>query len=102
MVDEKVLGQLKVAAVDDHYNRLVVEESETVEGTKVVPESWTRNALGGRVVTAEGRRTTPLSVGGQLTVTLAMREFQMRRLRDHRNRKLLQGGRILPLDSGGQ
>jgi hypothetical protein len=99
MVDDTVLQQLKAAAFQDQYSRLVAAESETIEGTKVVPEAWTRNALGGRVVTAEGRRTTPLTIGGQLTVTLAMREFQMRRLRDHRNRKLLQGGRI-PLRQG--
>ena len=96
-VDETVLRELRVASTEDQFAELVLSECEFVEGTKMIPESWTANALSGRVLTAEGRRTPPLSVEGRLTVTLAMREFQMRRLRDHRNRNLLQGGRLCNL-----
>jgi hypothetical protein len=94
MVDDRVLQQMKLAATEEQYSRLVVSVSEASEGSKLVPEAWTRNALRGRVVTSEGRRTTPLTVQGRLTVTPSMQEFRMRRLRDHRNRALLQGGRI--------
>jgi hypothetical protein len=94
MVDEQVLQQMKLAATEEQYARLVISASEASEGSKLVPEAWTRNALRGRVVTSEGRRTTPLTVQGRLTVTPSMQEFRMRRLRDHRNRALLQGGRI--------
>jgi len=94
MVDDGVLRELRSVASEEQYSKLVIAPSEIVEGTKMVPESWSRNALGGRVVTADGRRTKPLTVDGQLAITNAMREFQMRRLRDKRNRNLLQGGRL--------
>lgn len=94
MVDDNVLRELRITATDEQYARLVIGPSETIEGTKMVPETWTSNALGGRVITADGRKTTPLSIDGRLTVTIAMREFQMRRIRDKRNRNLLQGGRL--------
>jgi hypothetical protein len=93
MVDDTVLRQLRTAATSDQYSRLVVQPSEDIEGTKMVPEAWTLNALGKRVVTADGRKAVPLSIDGRLTVTMAMQEFKMRRLRDKRNRNLLQGGR---------
>lgn len=93
MVDDNVLKQLKTATTAEQYTSLVLTASEDVEGTKMVPEAWTINALGGRVVTADGRRTTPLSIEGKLTVTMAMQEFKMRRIRDKRNRNLLRGGR---------
>jgi len=85
---------LQDVATEEQYSRIVILMSEAVEGIKMVPEEWTANALGGRVVTADGRKTKPLSIYGQITVTNAMRDFQMRRLRDKRNRNLLQGGRL--------
>lgn len=94
MVDENVLIQLRSAATQEQYSKLVNSVSEDVDGTKMVPEAWTFNALGGRVVTADGRRTKPLSVDGKLAVTAAMQEFRMRRMRDKRNRNLLRGGRL--------
>jgi hypothetical protein len=93
MVDDTVLKQLRTAATSDQYSRLVVSPSEDIEGTKMVPEAWTLNALGKRVVTADGRKGVPLSIDGRLTVTMAMQDFKMRRLRDKRNRDLLHGGR---------
>jgi len=93
MVDDSVLEQLQTTATSEQYTNLVITASEDVEGIKMVPEAWTINALGGRVVTADGRRTTPLSIEGKLTVTMAMQEFKMRRIRDKRNRNLLRGGR---------
>jgi len=94
MVDENVLRQLRTAATSEQYSRLVISRSENVEGTKMVPEAWTLNALGKRVVTADGRKGVPLSIDGRLTVTMAMQEFKMRRLIDKRNRNVFQGGRM--------
>jgi hypothetical protein len=93
MVDDDVLLQLRAYATPEHFSKLVVAASEDFEGTRLVPESWTTNALGGRVVSADGRRTKPLSIDGKLTVTTAMQDFQMRRMTDKRNRNLLRGGR---------
>ena len=94
MVDDHVLSTLLQATTSDQYSRLVIAASETVDGsTKVIPEDWSRNVLGGRVVSADGRRVVPVGIDGRLTRTKAMQDFQMRRLRDQRNRKLLQGGR---------
>ncbi|GKY94093.1 hypothetical protein MPSEU_000375700 [Mayamaea pseudoterrestris] len=100
MVDEHVLKMLRLATTVEQYTKLVINRSEDAEGIKIVPEPWTVNVLGGRVLNAVGRRTTPLTIDGQLTETLAMKEFQMRRLSDKRNRNLLQGGRLRasPLD----
>ena len=94
MVDDHVLRQFRLVCTPEQYAKLVIAKSVDVEGTKMVPETWTANVLGGRVVTADGRRTTPLSIDGELTRTIAMKEFQMRRLRDKRNRNFLQGGRL--------
>jgi hypothetical protein len=96
MVDDKVLNLLRAMASSDQFATLVLSSSETVEGTKVVPEEWTRKALGGKVVSIDGRKTTPLSVDGQLKTTMAMKDFQMRRLRDKRNQNLLRSGRLRP------
>lgn len=94
MVDDNVLKTLLAAATEEQYSKLVIAASEDVEGTRMIPEEWTINALGGRVISADGRRAKPLSIDGTLTVTLAMQEFKMRRLRDKRNRNLLRGGRL--------
>jgi hypothetical protein len=94
MVDENVLTQLRALTSIDQYARLVIAKSSFLEGTKMVPEEWTINALGGRVVTEDGRRAPPLSIEGRLTVTMGMQDFKMRRLKDKRNRNLLQGGRL--------
>jgi hypothetical protein len=96
MVDQNVLLSLREAASDDQFANLVDAHSETVEGTKVVPEAWTQNALGRRIISVDGRKTTPLGVDGQFKTTIGMKEFQMRRIRDHRNRNLFQGGRLRP------
>lgn len=93
MVDDVLLKQFMEVTTPDQYQRAVVAPSEKVEGIKVIPESWSRNVLGGRVVSADGRKVRPLTIDGRLTETKAMQEFKMRRLRDKRNRKLLQGGR---------
>ena len=94
MVDEHVLRMLRLATTTEHYAKMVIAHSEESDGKKIVPESWTVHALGGRVFTADGRRTAPLTIDGQLAETLAMKEFLMRRLRDKRNRNLLHGGRL--------
>jgi hypothetical protein len=94
MVDEAVLNQLKAASLEQEYARMVMDECKTMGTIKIVPESWSVRALGGRIISADGRKTRPLSAEGKLTTTVAMQEFKMRKLRDGRNRKLLQGGRL--------
>jgi hypothetical protein len=96
MVDENVLQQMRAVASPELFSSLVVASSVLVEGTKVVPESWTSKTLGGRVISVDGRKTKPLSIDGRVKITAAMYEFRMRRLRDKRNRNLLRGGRWRP------
>lgn len=93
MVNDVLLQSLMEVTTPEQYQMLVVGSSETVEGFKVIPKSWSRNILGGRVVSSDGRRVKPVGIDGRLTETKAMKEFKMRRLRDKRNKKLLQGGR---------
>ena len=93
MMDDLLLKQVMQVTTPEQYHRLVVAPSEVVEGVKVIPENWSRNALGGRVVSADGRRVRPLTIDGRVTETKAMQEFKMRRLCDKRNQKLLRGGR---------
>jgi len=94
MVDGKVLERMREAASEEQYSKLVVAFSNDIEGTKVVPEKWTANALGGRGTSGDGRKTTQLSVDGTLAVTASLSEYKMRRLRSKRNKNLLQGGRL--------
>lgn len=93
MVDDVLLQQLMQVATQEQYHHLIVVSSETVDDVKVIPEEWSRSVLGGRVVSADGRRVKPVTIDGRLTETKSMKEFKMRRLRDGRNRSLLQGGR---------
>ena len=93
MVEDEVLKALMSVLTEDQYKDLILSKSVNVEGTPMVPEEWTKVALGGRVVSNDGRRTRPLSVAGEYTITMAMKEFKMRSLRDKRNQKLLRGGR---------
>jgi hypothetical protein len=93
MVDDVLLQQLMQVATQEQYHRLIVVPSETVDDVKVIPEEWSRSVLGGRVVSADGRRVKPVTIDGRLAETKSMKEFKMRRLRDGRNRSLLQGGR---------
>jgi hypothetical protein len=94
LVDEHVLQALKGAASEDQYIEWVIAESQDVEGTRMVPEQWTRNVGARKVITAAGRRSPPLSVDGRYTVTKAMKEFRMRKLRSRVNQRVLQGGRL--------
>lgn len=96
MVDEEVLQKLKAAISAEEYSDLVVSRSEEVDGEKIVPESWSVKTLRGSTITADGRRSVPLTIDGNLTFTKGMVEFQMRRLREKRNQRLLRGGRYKP------
>lgn len=96
LVDGKVLQRMRKVATEDQYSSLVVAFSEDIDGTKVVPAKWSANAIGGRVVSSDGRKTTQLSVDGTPAVTSSLSEFKMRRLRSRKNRNLLQGGRLKP------
>ena len=94
MVNGNVLRKFKSVASPGLYLRMVTSPSEEVEGTKVVPEAWTSKVSGRHVISADGRRATPLSIDGELVVTRAIQEFRMRKIRDKRNRKWLRGGRL--------
>jgi hypothetical protein len=100
MVDSFLLKQLMEVATQEQYQQLVVNKSELVEDVKVIPESWSRNVLGGRVISADGRKIRPVTIDASEISTRAMQEFKMRRLRDKRNRRLLQGGRWRENQSG--
>jgi hypothetical protein len=94
LVNEKVLVALRAATTSDQYATLVVEQSEVVDGFRLVPESFTRNVLGGKTISVDGRSTLPLGVDGRLALTPGMLEFRMRRLRNKKNQNLLRGGRL--------
>lgn len=94
LVNEPVLQSLKAATSDEQYFQLVLAVSEEVEGNRMVPEDWSRNVGVQRKVTASGRKAAPLSVDGRFTVTKAMKEYRMRKLRSKNNQRVLQGGRV--------
>ena len=94
LVDGNVLQHMRKVATKDQYSALVVAFSEDIDGAKLVPASWSSNAIGGRVVSSDGRKTTQLSVDGTPAITASISEFKMRRLRTKQNRNLLRGGRL--------
>ena len=94
LVDEEVLKSLKAATSEGQYFNMVVSVSEGEEGTRIVPESWTSNVGVKRRVTASGRKAVPLTVEGKRTVTTAMKEDRMRKLRSKSNQRILRGGRL--------
>lgn len=94
LVDDRVLSTLKAVSTSEQYSSLVVANSEEVDGFRLVPESFTRNVLGGKTISVDGRSTLPLRVDGRLAITRGMLEFRMRRLRNRKNQRLLRGGRI--------
>ncbi|CAB9522364.1 Pentatricopeptide repeat-containing protein [Seminavis robusta] len=94
LVDERVLRSLKSVASEDQYMDLVVSKSDLVEGKRMVPEEWTSNVGLDKIVSADGRKIAPLSVDGRFTITKAMKEYRMRKLRSKANQRVLQGGRL--------
>jgi hypothetical protein len=93
-VDHVVLENFKAAASTYLYAKLVVARSQEVEHMKVVPELWTRNVQGFSANSKGGRKVLPLTIEGQFTVTKAVAEYKMRKLRKQANKRLLQGGRM--------
>jgi hypothetical protein len=89
-VNPSLLEEFRLAASAYLYAKLVVAQSVQVDNTKVVPESWIRNAKGFK----EGKKTMPLSIHGTFTLTKAAAEYRMRKLRRRANQKILQGGRL--------
>ena len=94
LIDERVLKALKSAVSDGQYFQLVISRSDSVEGIRMVPEDWTKNVGVNRVITADGRKAMPLSADGRYTITRAMKEFKMRKLRSKVNQRVLHGGRL--------
>ena len=94
LVNETVLKALKSAVSGQQYIELVISQSDPIEGTRIVPDLWTRNVGGERIITADGRKGRPLSTDGRYTITKAMKEYKMRKLRSKANQRVLQGGRL--------
>ena len=94
-VDQHLLEQFKHAASTYLFAKAVISHSREIEGMKVVPESWTRQAKGFLVNTKGGRQVLPLSIDGKFTFTKAAAEYKMRKLRRRQNKKMLQGGRMM-------
>lgn len=94
MVSHRFLLCFVKVAEPDQYLKLVVSRAEEVEGKKIIPAEWSRNLSRRKIRTAEGWKTRPLGIDGRLLVTRAMEDYRLRRLRDHRNRDLLRGGRL--------
>ncbi|KAL7571995.1 hypothetical protein ACA910_001652 [Epithemia clementina (nom. ined.)] len=114
MVEESVLKALMSVTTEEQYRQLVLSKSDLLldstgpaslmggpangssaaTTSAVVPEEWTRQALGvGRVISLDGRTVRPLSVSGKVTETRAMKEYKMRKLRGKPGQALLRGGR---------
>jgi len=96
MVNGDVLRHLRNVATTEQFTSLVIDSSTITEGVKVVPREWTKNASRGpQAVAVDGRKTAvELTVDGTPAITASASERRMRRLRDKRNRNLLQGGRL--------
>ena len=99
LVDDEVLKQFKEVAIDEIYTDLVVantteEDTEGTRSSKMVPESWTRN-VGVKVMTVDGKKPKPLNIDAMFVVTKRVKEFRVKRLRQHKNKRLLRAGRNL-------
>ena len=91
VVDKSLIKQILKVTTNEQYLRLVLSKSQIIDGLKVLPESWSRNVPRGR---GSGRKKIKaLTIYGHWAETKEMKEWKFRRLRDHRNRDLLTGGR---------
>lgn len=99
LVDNEVLAQFRAVASEELFTDLVVantteDAAEGAKSSKMVPESWTRN-VGVKVKTVDGKRPKPLNVDSMFVVTKRIKEFRVKRLRQHKNKRLLRAGRDL-------
>jgi hypothetical protein len=99
LVDDEVLAQFRTVASDDLFTDLVVANTteDATDGTKsskMVPQSWTRN-IGVKVMTVDGKKPKPLNIDAMFVVTKRVKEFRVKRLRQHKNKRLLRAGRDL-------
>lgn len=94
MVNKTVLVEFKKTVSSDLFIDIVVSSCRELEGNRVIPAEWNRNAFGGRVCSADGSRAPPLSADGELIVTKEMTDFRLRRLKDKRKRNSIRGGRL--------
>lgn len=89
-VDATLLAKFRTVATSYLYTKVVVANSELVEDTKTVPQSWTRNVPGYK----DGKKNTPLSIHGAYTFTRTAADYRARNLRHRTNQRVLQGGRM--------
>lgn len=99
LVDDEVLAQFRAVASDELFTDLVAANTteDAAEGTKsskMVPASWTRN-VGVKVMTVDGKKPKPLNIDAIFVVTKRVKEFRVKRLRQHKNKRLLRAGRHL-------
>lgn len=99
LVDDTVLAQFRAIVPDDLFTNLVIANTteDAVDGTKsskMVPREWTRN-VGVTVMTVDGKKPKPLNIDSMFVVTKRVKEFRVKRLRQHKNQRLLRAGRDL-------
>ncbi|KAL9188816.1 hypothetical protein ACHAXT_007194 [Thalassiosira profunda] len=97
LVNKWVLKEFQSNVSTEIYHREVVRDAPSYNGTKSLPETWTRH-LGYRVRTHETedgirKRSPIISVGGEVVASTAYSDHRMRRRWEKKNQKLLQGGR---------
>jgi hypothetical protein len=94
MVNKTVLMEFTKSVPSDRFIDVVVSSCRELEGNKAIPAEWNRNAFGGKVCSADGSRSPPLGVDGEIIFTKEMSDFWLRRLLDKRKRNSIRGGRL--------
>lgn len=94
MVNQTVLSEFKRTVSSDLFIDIVVSSCMELDGKRVIPAEWNRNAFGRRIYSADGSRAPPLSPDGDLIVTKEMDDFRLRRIKDKRKRHSIRGGRL--------
>ncbi|KAL7541704.1 hypothetical protein ACHAXR_013137 [Thalassiosira sp. AJA248-18] len=98
LVNQWVLKEFQSAVSAEMYQKEVIQDAPSYNGTKSLPETWTRS-LGYRVRTHETedgirKRSPIISVSGEVVASTAYNDHRMRRRWSKKNQKLLQGGRM--------
>ena len=78
----------------------MIRSASTYNGTKSLPESWTKNLgysvlIQGEDGKASRKRNPVISIYGEVVPSTVYSDHKMRRLWAKTNQKLLRGGRIV-------
>ena len=99
-VDQEVIREYHSAVSDDCFRKTVIRPASTYNGTKSLPESWTKN-LGYSILVqgedgkASRKRNPVISIYGEVIPSTVYSDHKMRRLWAKTNQKLLRGGRVV-------